>query len=315
MRVSYYGREGGSKSLESGLWSQETTEVDNGPPRRNCNNELANKLYLSTVATQPSCLGEKNNSIPKFTKPVLGWRLAHYSILQKKELIIPFLFVRLRGGPSHRSPECRSSHQVPPDINTSFPHPSTDTHNSRAVRRIVKSSVAREIPEPKLPQACDSNNIFISRIGARRPTSHSFLSFSTHNKCCGRSISHRASSVIPRRHLKYWQGRSWVALVVSHSFVPFALSSSTETAGMDTHKAGGGGGAGEVRRINVVYFLSRGGRTDHPHLFRVSHLHRAGVRLRGTRLFLFFFSGRSIAHAAHCNNMGVSLLVGLFVQM
>ncbi|KAE8798488.1 hypothetical protein D1007_26163 [Hordeum vulgare] len=43
------------------------------------------------------------------------------------------------------------------------------------------------------------------------------------------------------------------------------------------------GGAGEVRRINVVYFLSRGGRTDHPHLFRVNHLHRSGVRLRDVK--------------------------------
>jgi hypothetical protein len=54
---------------------------------------------------------------------------------------------------------------------------------------------------------------------------------------------------------------------------------------MDSHKGagGGGGGGGEVRRINVVYFLSRGGRTDHPHLFRVNHLNRAGgVHLRGT---------------------------------
>ena len=52
---------------------------------------------------------------------------------------------------------------------------------------------------------------------------------------------------------------------------------------MDAHKAGEDkGAAGEVRRINVVYFLSRGGRTDHPHLFRVNHRSRAGVRLRGT---------------------------------
>jgi hypothetical protein len=74
---------------------------------------------------------------------------------------------------------------------------------------------------------------------------------------------------------------------------------------MDPYKSGG-----VARRINVVYFLSRGGRTDQPHLFRVnlSHLHRAGVRLRGTstrRPFVFFFFGRSIRFtnnaAAHCN--------------
>lgn len=52
--------------------------------------------------------------------------------------------------------------------------------------------------------------------------------------------------------------------------------------GMDSYNKAGG--AGEVRRINVVYFLSRGGRTDHPHLFRVNNLHRSGVRLRGTYL-------------------------------
>ncbi|XP_040375814.1 uncharacterized protein LOC102708768 isoform X2 [Oryza brachyantha] len=56
--------------------------------------------------------------------------------------------------------------------------------------------------------------------------------------------------------------------------------------GGDSQKGGGGGGAGEVRRINVVYFLSRGGRTDHPHLFRVNHLHRAGVRLRDVKRWL-----------------------------
>jgi hypothetical protein len=67
-------------------------------------------------------------------------------------------------------------------------------------------------------------------------------------------------------------------------------------------------GGGEARRvINVVYFLSRGGRTDQPHLFRVnlSHLHRAGVRLRGTythSLFIFFARPIHFA-AAHCNGV------------
>lgn len=57
---------------------------------------------------------------------------------------------------------------------------------------------------------------------------------------------------------------------------------------MNAHKGAEKGAAGEVRRINVVYFLSRGGRTDHPHLFRVNHLNRAGVRLRGNVPFSFF---------------------------
>ncbi|KAL5227154.1 hypothetical protein ABZP36_015419 [Zizania latifolia] len=59
-----------------------------------------------------------------------------------------------------------------------------------------------------------------------------------------------------------------------------------------SHKAGGG--AGEVRRINVVYFLSRGGRTDHPHLFRVNHLHRAGVRLRDVKRWLSELRGKDM---------------------
>uniref|UniRef100_A0A0E0JPH0 SOSEKI DIX-like domain-containing protein n=1 Tax=Oryza punctata TaxID=4537 RepID=A0A0E0JPH0_ORYPU len=55
-----------------------------------------------------------------------------------------------------------------------------------------------------------------------------------------------------------------------------------------------GGGGGEVRRINVVYFLSRGGRTDHPHLFRVNH-HRAGVRLRDVKSWLSELRGQDMA--------------------
>uniref|UniRef100_A0A0D9YFR7 SOSEKI DIX-like domain-containing protein n=1 Tax=Oryza glumipatula TaxID=40148 RepID=A0A0D9YFR7_9ORYZ len=57
---------------------------------------------------------------------------------------------------------------------------------------------------------------------------------------------------------------------------------------------GGGGGGGEARRINVVYFLSRGGRTDHPHLFRVNH-HRAGVRLRDVKRWLSELRGQDMA--------------------
>lgn len=43
----------------------------------------------------------------------------------------------------------------------------------------------------------------------------------------------------------------------------------------------GSGGGGEVRRIHVVYLLSRMGRMEQPHLFRVHHLARSGVRLKG----------------------------------
>uniref|UniRef100_A0A0D9V6G3 SOSEKI DIX-like domain-containing protein n=1 Tax=Leersia perrieri TaxID=77586 RepID=A0A0D9V6G3_9ORYZ len=58
---------------------------------------------------------------------------------------------------------------------------------------------------------------------------------------------------------------------------------------------GGGGGGEAMRRINVVYFLSRGGRTDHPHLFRVNH-HRAGVRLRDVKSWLTELRGKDMAN-------------------
>ncbi|CAL4954238.1 unnamed protein product [Urochloa decumbens] len=64
---------------------------------------------------------------------------------------------------------------------------------------------------------------------------------------------------------------------------------------MDAHKgADQKGAAGEVRRINVVYFLSRGGRSDHPHLFRVNHLYRAGVRLRDVKRWLSELRGKDM---------------------
>ncbi|XP_062186318.1 protein SOSEKI 1-like [Phragmites australis] len=63
---------------------------------------------------------------------------------------------------------------------------------------------------------------------------------------------------------------------------------------MESHE-GGGGGAGEVRLINVVCFLSRGGRTDHPHLFRVNHHNRAGgVRLRDVKRWLSELRGKDM---------------------
>lgn len=43
-------------------------------------------------------------------------------------------------------------------------------------------------------------------------------------------------------------------------------------------------GVGEVRRLHIIYFISRKGRIEHPHLIRVHHLSRNGVRLRGTQL-------------------------------
>jgi hypothetical protein len=80
----------------------------------------------------------------------------------------------------------------------------------------------------------------------------------------------------------------WIVLLV----VAIVVDGDTEEIdrrrrprGMDPpHKEGAAGGAAEVTsRINVIYFMSRGGRTDRPHLFRVNHHSRAGgVRLRGT---------------------------------
>ncbi|KZV18393.1 protein UPSTREAM OF FLC-like [Dorcoceras hygrometricum] len=42
----------------------------------------------------------------------------------------------------------------------------------------------------------------------------------------------------------------------------------------------------EVRRLHIVYFLSRKGGVEHPHLIRVSHLCRNGVRLRDIKRWL-----------------------------
>lgn len=41
-------------------------------------------------------------------------------------------------------------------------------------------------------------------------------------------------------------------------------------------------GGGEMRRVNVVYFLSRNGRVEHPHLLRIHRRRRDHVYLRGT---------------------------------
>lgn len=54
----------------------------------------------------------------------------------------------------------------------------------------------------------------------------------------------------------------------------------TEIVEMEGTKVGVGGG--EVRRLHIIYFLSRlGGGIEHPHLIRVHHLARNGVYLRG----------------------------------
>ncbi|KAL3516623.1 hypothetical protein ACH5RR_023525 [Cinchona calisaya] len=50
----------------------------------------------------------------------------------------------------------------------------------------------------------------------------------------------------------------------------------------------------EVRRIHVIYFLSRKGRIEHPHLIRVHHLSRTGVHLRDVKRWLAELRGKDI---------------------
>ncbi|KAG8391347.1 hypothetical protein BUALT_Bualt01G0178400 [Buddleja alternifolia] len=51
---------------------------------------------------------------------------------------------------------------------------------------------------------------------------------------------------------------------------------------------------GEVRRLHIVYFLSRKGRIEHPHLIRVHHLSRNGVRLRDIKRWLGELRGKEM---------------------
>ncbi|KAG0485522.1 hypothetical protein HPP92_009370 [Vanilla planifolia] len=69
------------------------------------------------------------------------------------------------------------------------------------------------------------------------------------------------------------------------------ISMEANTLGMET----GRGGRGEVRRIHVVYFLCRNGKAEHPHLIRVHHLHRRGVRLRDVKRWLSELRGQDMA--------------------
>ncbi|WCJ19041.1 hypothetical protein M5689_001352 [Euphorbia peplus] len=56
-----------------------------------------------------------------------------------------------------------------------------------------------------------------------------------------------------------------------------------------------GGGGGEVRRIHIVYFLSRMGRVEHPHLIRLHHLNRNGVYLRDVKRWMADLRGKDVA--------------------
>ncbi|KAJ6425020.1 hypothetical protein OIU84_025732 [Salix udensis] len=53
------------------------------------------------------------------------------------------------------------------------------------------------------------------------------------------------------------------------------------SSGIPKSCSSSGAGAGEVRRIHIIYFLSHNlGCIEHPHLIRVLHFHRNGVYLR-----------------------------------
>ncbi|XP_011086827.1 protein UPSTREAM OF FLC isoform X2 [Sesamum indicum] len=53
-------------------------------------------------------------------------------------------------------------------------------------------------------------------------------------------------------------------------------------------------GGAQVRRLHIVYFLSRKGRIEHPHLVRVHHLSRNGVRLRDVKRWLGELRGKDM---------------------
>ncbi|KAJ4895323.1 hypothetical protein Rs2_22117 [Raphanus sativus] len=57
------------------------------------------------------------------------------------------------------------------------------------------------------------------------------------------------------------------------------------------------GGAGEVRRVRLVYFLSRAGHVDQPHLFSVQHISRNGVFLRDVKRWLAGVRGDAMPDA------------------
>ncbi|XP_057800425.1 protein SOSEKI 1-like [Salvia miltiorrhiza] len=53
-------------------------------------------------------------------------------------------------------------------------------------------------------------------------------------------------------------------------------------------------GGAEVRRLHILYFLSRKGRNEHPHLIRIHHLSNNGVRLRDIKRWLGELRGKDM---------------------
>ncbi|KAL7258378.1 hypothetical protein ACSBR1_004496 [Camellia fascicularis] len=72
------------------------------------------------------------------------------------------------------------------------------------------------------------------------------------------------------------------------------MEAQVESGGRCGSDDSGGGGFGEVRRLHIIYFLSRKGQTDHPHLIRVHHLSRNGVRLHDVKRWLRELRGKDM---------------------
>ncbi|KAM3357801.1 protein SOSEKI 1 [Capsicum galapagoense] len=53
-------------------------------------------------------------------------------------------------------------------------------------------------------------------------------------------------------------------------------------------------GGGEVRRLHIIYFLCRKGRIEHPHLIRVHHFSRNGIRLKDVKRWLGELRGKDM---------------------
>ncbi|KAJ8565687.1 hypothetical protein K7X08_008263 [Anisodus acutangulus] len=56
-------------------------------------------------------------------------------------------------------------------------------------------------------------------------------------------------------------------------------------------------GGAEVRRLHIIYFLSRKGRIEHPHLIRVHHFSRNGIRLRDVKRWLAELRGKDMSES------------------
>ncbi|XP_047329788.1 protein SOSEKI 1 [Impatiens glandulifera] len=78
---------------------------------------------------------------------------------------------------------------------------------------------------------------------------------------------------------------------------------NTHIGSNSTTSSGAGAGAGltslvgEVRKLHIVYFISRLGRIEHPHLIRVNHVSRSGVRLRDVKRWLSELRGKDMSES------------------